>query len=60
MPYDFQHYILISKLYKSDGSKKKKNKVTGQTDPDILFSNAEEEVFDEVSIKDYLGQKRAK
>jgi hypothetical protein len=53
MPYDFQHYILISKLYKSDGSKKKKNKVTGQTDPDILFSNAEEEVFDEVSIKDY-------
>ncbi|KAI5693747.1 hypothetical protein M8J75_005058 [Diaphorina citri] len=47
MPYDFQHYILISKLYKSDGSKKKKNKVTGQTDPDILFSNAEEEVFDE-------------
>uniref|UniRef100_A0A8D8RH50 Protein BCCIP homolog n=1 Tax=Cacopsylla melanoneura TaxID=428564 RepID=A0A8D8RH50_9HEMI len=52
MPYDFQYYILISKLYKTDPtttSKKKKNKQTGQPEPDILFSNAEEEVFDEES-----------
>ncbi|KAL1449431.1 hypothetical protein WDU94_001937 [Cyamophila willieti] len=48
LAYDFQYYILISKLYKSDPtSKKKKNKKTGQPEPDILFSNAEEEVFDE-------------
>lgn len=59
MPYDFQYYILISKLYKTDGSSKKKKSKSGQTEPDIIFSNAEEEVFDqeadlkfEFSVKD--------
>lgn len=52
MPYDFQHYILISKLCKTDESStssttKKKNKGSAEPDPDIIWSNAEEEVFDE-------------
>lgn len=50
MPYDFQYYILISKLHKTDENSKsstKKKKDCGDTDPDILFTNAEEEVFDE-------------
>ncbi|CAL1688337.1 unnamed protein product [Lasius platythorax] len=51
MPFNFSYYILICKLYKSEDKKigkksKSKNKNTG-SEPSILWSNPEEEIFAE-------------
>lgn len=46
MPYDFQYYVLISKLYKpkpAPGMKKKKR--GGVDEPELMWSNPEEEIF---------------
>ncbi|KAK0183370.1 hypothetical protein PV327_001419 [Microctonus hyperodae] len=46
MSYDFQYYILIAKLYKPKTSTKK-NAKKGSEEPEIFWSNQEEEVFNE-------------
>lgn len=49
MPFDFQYYVLICKLYKSEPKQKKSKKNKNKApEPDVLWSNAEEEVFQEV------------
>lgn len=57
LAFDFSYYIIICKLYKLDGAvdnnKKKKggkNKLAVSQDTDILWSNPEEELFDQVSF----------
>ena len=50
MPFDFQYFVMICKLYKSDQMKKKSKKNKDKApEPDVLWSNAEEEVFEEVA-----------
>jgi len=53
MPYDFTYFILICKLYKSEKpqtkNKKKRQQRSGRGDePEILWSNPEEELIDQV------------
>jgi hypothetical protein len=55
LAFDFTHIILICKLYKMDTepTKKKKsgkNKTPVTQENEILWSNPEEELFDQVSI----------
>ncbi|XP_058797989.1 protein BCCIP homolog [Phymastichus coffea] len=50
MPFKFSYYILICKLYKTNdenGKKKKKNKLkySPEEEPNIIYSNPEEEFF---------------
>ncbi|XP_044018676.1 protein BCCIP homolog isoform X2 [Aphidius gifuensis] len=47
MPYEFQYYVLISKLYKMKiQAGKKANKKKGNTEePEVFWSNQEEEIF---------------
>lgn len=48
MPFKFQYFILICKLYKfADGKKRKSKKKNGPEEPDILWSNPEEEILAE-------------
>nr|CAD7430666.1 unnamed protein product [Timema monikensis] len=57
MPFDFSYFILICKLYKvppeagrrHKKKNKKKEKQGGQPEPDVLWSNPEEELFNEVA-----------
>lgn len=50
MPFDFHYFVLICKLYKMDHTKKKSKKNKNkEAEPEILWSNAEEEVFLEVA-----------
>lgn len=54
MPYNFSYYVLICKLYKSEDKKagkktKGKNRNAG-SEPSILWSNPEEEIFAEEAI----------
>lgn len=54
MPFNFSYYILICKLYKTEDKKvgkkaKSKNKNVG-SEPSILWSNPEEEIFAEEAI----------
>lgn len=53
MPFNFSYYILICKLYKSEdkkaGKKKGKNK-KADSEPSMLWSNPEEEIFAEEAI----------
>ncbi|XP_015121168.1 protein BCCIP homolog [Diachasma alloeum] len=46
MPYDFQYYVLISKLYKPKNTPGKKKK-RGVEEPELIWSNPEEEIFAE-------------
>jgi hypothetical protein len=55
MPYDFTYFILICKLYKSEKTQTKKKKKKkqqqssgGSDEPEILWSNPEEELIDQV------------
>jgi protein BCP1 len=51
MPYDFTYFILICKLYKSGQphtQKKKRQQSSGGGEPEILWSNPEEEIINEV------------
>jgi protein BCP1 len=53
MPYDFTYFILICKLYKSEKpqTKKKKKKQQhsgGGDEPEIVWSNPEEEIINQV------------
>jgi len=51
MPYDFTHFILICKLYKSGKPhrhKKKRQQSGGSGEPEILWSNPEEELINQV------------
>lgn len=51
MPYDFTYFILICKLYKSEKPhrhKKKKQLSGGGGEPEILWSNPEEELINQV------------
>ncbi|KAG5310492.1 BCCIP protein, partial [Acromyrmex insinuator] len=53
MPFNFSYYILICKLYKSEdkrAGKKAKSKNRNGTEPSILWSNPEEEIFAEEAI----------
>lgn len=50
--FDFSHFIIICKLYKLEGETTKKKKKSGKSAPvtqntEILWSNPEEEVFDQ-------------
>lgn len=45
MPYEFQYYILISKLYKMKPKIGKKNKKNNEEEPELFWSNQEEEIF---------------
>ncbi|XP_076279679.1 protein BCCIP homolog [Lasioglossum baleicum] len=51
MPFSFNYYVLICKLYKTEnpkvGKKSKSRKKAGAEDPLILWSNPEEEIFAE-------------
>ena len=51
MPFEFTYLILICKLYKTteqdESSKKNKNKRKNTEEPDIFWSNPEEEIFAE-------------
>nr|AGM32913.1 protein BCCIP-like protein [Coptotermes formosanus] len=50
MPYDFTYFILICKLYKSGQphtQKKKRQQSSGGGEPEILWSNPEEEIINE-------------
>ncbi|XP_066580900.1 protein BCCIP homolog [Prorops nasuta] len=49
MPFDFAYYVLICKLYKIDETKTqtKKSKQKNTEDPNIIWSNPEEEIFAE-------------
>ncbi|XP_034256423.1 protein BCCIP homolog [Thrips palmi] len=50
MPFNFEYLILICKLYKVDSMKKKSKKNKNKPDePAVIWSNAEEEVFEEVA-----------
>lgn len=54
MPFNFSYYILICKLYKTEDKRvekktKSKNKNAG-SEPSILWSNPEEEIFAEEAI----------
>ncbi|XP_018392575.1 PREDICTED: protein BCCIP homolog [Cyphomyrmex costatus] len=49
MPFNFSYYILICKLYKSE-DKKAKSKNKNGTEPSVLWSNPEEEIFAEEAI----------
>lgn len=66
MPYDFTYFILICKLYKSENmqtkkkKKKKQQQLSGRSDePEILWSNPEEELIDQVceSYKEFSLKK---
>lgn len=49
MPFDFQYFVMICKLYKMDhGKKKSKKNKNMEPEPEVVWSNAEEEVFQEV------------
>jgi hypothetical protein len=50
MPYDFTYFILICKLYKSEKpqTKKKKKKQQQSDEPEIVWSNPEEEIINQV------------
>ena len=50
MPYDFTYFILICKLYKSGKphKHKKKRQQSGGGEPEILWSNPEEELINQV------------
>jgi protein BCP1 len=51
MPYDFTYFILICKLYKSGKPhrrKEKKRQSGGGDEPEILWSNPEEEIINQV------------
>lgn len=49
MPFNFEYLVLICKLYKLDSQKKKSKKNKNKPDePEVIWSNAEEEVFEEV------------
>ncbi|XP_057340301.1 protein BCCIP homolog isoform X1 [Microplitis mediator] len=50
MAYDFQYYVIISKLSKPKTAGKSKGKKKNTEDPEELWSNQEEEVFDEESM----------
>jgi len=53
MPFNFSYYVLICKLYKSEdkrAGKKAKSKNRNGTEPSILWSNPEEEIFAEEAI----------
>ncbi|XP_034940137.1 protein BCCIP homolog [Chelonus insularis] len=50
MPYDFQYYVLISKLYKPKTSAKKSTKKKGTEEPEVFWSNQEEEVLEEDAL----------
>lgn len=53
MPYDFTYFILICKLYKSGKphrQKKKRQQSGGGGEPEILWSNPEEELINQVCI----------
>lgn len=50
MPFNFEYLVLICKLYKLDSQKKKSKKNKNKPDePEVIWSNAEEEVFEEVA-----------
>jgi hypothetical protein len=54
MPYDFTYFILICKLYKSEKpqtrkkKKKQQQKSGGSDEPEIVWSNPEEEIINQV------------
>jgi hypothetical protein len=54
MPYNFTYFIIICKLYKSKKAQTKKKKKKkqqssgGRDEPEILWSNPEEELIDQV------------
>lgn len=52
MAFDFSYLILICKLYKVDSSKKKKSKknLKKGAESDIMWSNPEEEIIDQVRV----------
>lgn len=56
MPYDFTYFVLICKLYKSEKPQTKRKKMKkkkqqqqfdGSEEPDVLWSNPEEEIIDQ-------------
>lgn len=50
MPFDFQYFVMICKLYKMDHMKKKSKKNKNkEPEPEVLWSNAEEEVIQELA-----------
>lgn len=49
MPFNFEYFVLICKMYQLDSKKKKSKKNKNKPDePEVIWSNAEEEVFEEV------------
>lgn len=57
MPFNFSYYVLICKLYKTEDKKagkktKSKNKNAG-SEPSILWSNPEEEIFAEEAMASF-------
>ena len=49
MPFDFSYLILICKLHQVDSSKKKSRKNQKKSnEPDIIWSNQEDEIIDQV------------
>jgi protein BCP1 len=56
MPYDFTYFILICKLYKSEKPKTRKKKKQQQQsgrgdDSEIVWSNPEEEIINQVCVE---------
>ncbi|KAJ1522831.1 hypothetical protein ONE63_001982 [Megalurothrips usitatus] len=50
MAFDFKYYIMICKLYKMDLTKKKSKKNKNKpAEPETVWSNAEEEIFEEMA-----------
>lgn len=51
MAYDFSYIILICKLYKMEVNEKNKSKKSKKSDnSEIIWSNPEEEIIDQVSM----------
>lgn len=49
MAFDFSYFILICKLYKTDLKNKKKQSKKNKPSEEIIWSNPEEEIVDQVS-----------